>query len=183
MTRMKTWPIIALLAGLSLLPGGALAAEWGGIEPGGTTLEQVRDRYGAPAKETKSKVEGYDTTAWTYEGSRAPTGMIRMVVDFGLLAPDGYKPAVVRVFRLEPKRWIFGQNTIVDGWGVPDRSWSEDNRVNFFYKSGLVVVFEKDGQNALTLYFTVPQPEQPASGSPPSQPPAPASGQPSPPPR
>ena len=76
------------------------AASWGGIVPGDTTLEQVRERYGAPSKETKQKVETYDTTTWIFEGPNAPSGINRMVVDFGLLKPDGFKPNVVRLFVL-----------------------------------------------------------------------------------
>src|SRR5262249_9790675 len=82
------------LGGLALVltllvaaPVAARAASWGGIEPGVTTLEQLRERYGAPSKETKEKTEGYDTTTWIYEGAKAPVGMIRMTVDLGMLKP------------------------------------------------------------------------------------------------
>ena len=43
-----------------------------------------------------------------------------MTVDYGLLTPQGYKPTVVRVLRLEPKPKIFGRNTVIQAWGVPD---------------------------------------------------------------
>jgi hypothetical protein len=172
-------PIAFLIAALLLLPLDAEASEWGGIEPGVTTMAQVRQRYSPPVKETKTKVEGYDTVEWIYEGSRAPTGMIRVVVEFGLLVAGAYKADVVRAFRLDPKRWIFGQTTIVDGWGVPDRSWAEDDKVFFFYRDGLLVTFEKDGQNVLSMYFALPARNQPASGSPPpASPPSPAGGAP-----
>ena len=68
----------------------------------------MRERYGAPTKETKQKVETYDTTTWIYEGPKAPVGMTRMMVDLGILKTDGFKPDLVRVFVLEPKPSIFG---------------------------------------------------------------------------
>ena len=92
--------IVAVLVLALAAPVAASAASWGGIEPGETTLEQVRERYGAPSSETKQKVETYDTTTWIYEAAKAPGGMNRMVVDFGILKPDGFKPTLVRVFAL-----------------------------------------------------------------------------------
>jgi hypothetical protein len=78
----------ALLAGLAIAgllvgPAGAGAEEWGGIEPGVTTIEQVRARYGAPSKETRAKVEGHDTIQWIFEDARAPGGVQRLTVDYG----------------------------------------------------------------------------------------------------
>lgn len=161
--RVLPLALVALLA----LPPAAHAADWGGIEAGVTALEQVRERYGAPSKETRAKVEGYDTVQWTYEGPRAPSGLVRMVVDFGLLTPGGYKPNVVRVLRLEPKPLIFGRSTVVDGWGVPDGISTEGGQTTFFYKIGLLVTFDKGGESAAVMNFTVPQPDQPASSAPP----------------
>src|SRR5713101_8287157 len=78
---MRAIRLIAVALGFSVaLPAAACAANWGGIEPGNTTLEQVRERYGAPSKETKQKVENYDTMTWTYDGPKAPAGINRMVV-------------------------------------------------------------------------------------------------------
>ncbi|MGH7302891.1 MAG: hypothetical protein ACRELZ_06345, partial [Candidatus Rokuibacteriota bacterium] len=70
-----------------LLAAGAAAAEWGQIKPGATTQPEVRSRYGAPTRETPQKIEGYDSLQWTYEGPQAPSGIARMVIDFGLLTP------------------------------------------------------------------------------------------------
>ena len=111
---------LALLLALVLLAVPAAAADWGGIEPGVTTVEQVRERYGQPSKETRPKIEGYDTLQWVYEGDRAPAGIARMTVDFGLLTAGGYKPNLVRLLTLEPKPIMFGKNTVIQGWGVPD---------------------------------------------------------------
>ncbi len=158
------------LFGLLTLPLMAVAADWGGIDAGVSTLDQVRERYGAPSKETRAKVEGYDTMQWTYEGPRAPSGLLRMVVDFGLLTPGGYKPTVVRILRLEPKPHIFARNAVITGWGVPDGISTEGGQTTFFYKIGLLVTFDKDGENAVVMAFTMPQPDRPASSAPPAPP-------------
>src|SRR5262249_20361046 len=111
--------LIAMLA-LSLAAGPAVASEWGGVEPGVTTLEAVRAGYRQPSKETRAKLENYDTVQWLYEGDRAPAGIARMTVDFGLLVQSTYKPNVVRLLTLQPKPGIFGKETVVQGWGVPE---------------------------------------------------------------
>ena len=176
----------AVLLGLLVLaaPGAARAAGWGAIEPGVTMAADVRARYGAPTRETPKKVEGYDTLDWVYEGNRAPTGMVRMTVEFGLLKPDGYKPTLVRVLRLEPKPLIFPKGAILDGWGAPDDVRKADQREIFFYREGLLVTFDDAGVGATSLHFIVPQvppaERQAPAGSPPAAPTAPA---PAPPPR
>ncbi|OGK77502.1 MAG: hypothetical protein A2X52_14395 [Candidatus Rokubacteria bacterium GWC2_70_16] len=170
---------------LAVWPEAGRAAEWGGIEPGVTTAEQLRERYGPPTKETRRKVEGYDTFEWLFEGRQAPVGFIRMTVDFGILMPSGYSPSVVRVLRLDPKPFIFGRDTILDGWGQPDQVGAKDEREMFVYRSGLVVIFDPSGTLATSLYFSVKQPDQPAaapapSAAPPSPSPAPAAPRPPP---
>lgn len=159
--------LLALLLGL---PWPAPAAEWGSIEPGVTTLEQVRERYGAPSKETRATVEGYETRQWIYEGGAAPPGLARMTVDLGLLTPSGYKPSLVRLLKLEPKPLIFGRHTVVQGWGLPDGVGTREGFVTFFYREGLFVVFDKEGESAVNMIFSIPQPD-PAEKSAPSAPP------------
>src|SRR5436190_839063 len=168
-----------MLAGVVALglAGTAQASEWGGIAPGVTTLEQVRERYGAPSKESKTKLENYDITTLTYEGSRAPAGMNRLVVEVGWLAKDGFKPNVVRVFRLEPRPLIFPIQAIMDGWGIPSAAGESGGRPTFFYEEGLVVIFDPQGVNAENMSFTLPQAIPPSAfkGGPagqPGQPPA-----------
>jgi hypothetical protein len=156
-----------------VLGAPASALDWGGIEPGVTTIEQVRALYGAPSKEARAKVESYDTIQWVYEGARAPGGIQRMTVDYGLLTPQGYKPAVVRVLRLEPKPKIFGRNTVVQGFGIPDGISDQDGQDTFFYKLGLIVTFDKEGSEAVLLNFMLPQPDAPASRPAPARPGAP----------
>jgi 3-oxoacyl-[acyl-carrier protein] reductase len=64
-------------------------------------MDVVRERFGAPSKETKQKVDGYETVEWTYEGQRALAGFHRVVVEYGILLPSGYSPNTVRVLRLD----------------------------------------------------------------------------------
>ena len=164
--RLARLAIGGLLAGALAMPGIGSAEEWGGIAPGVTTIEQVRARYGAPTRETRAKVEGYDTIEWIYEESRAPGGVRRMTVDYGLLTPQGYKQTVVRVLRLEPKPLIFGRNTVLQAWGVPDGAGTQNDQATIFYKSGLIVIFNKEGTDSVLLTFTPPQPDPPASATP-----------------
>jgi hypothetical protein len=150
--------LVALaMAGLLLGRGFAAAEEWGAIEPGATTVDEVRARYGAPSKETRGKADNYDTLQWVYEDTRAPGGINRMTVDYGLLTPKGYQPTVVRVFRLEPKSKIFGRSTVIHAWGVPDAITEHNGMDVFFYKTGLLVNFDKEGEEATLLTFTPPQ--------------------------
>jgi hypothetical protein len=150
--------LVALaMAGLLLGRGFAAAEEWGAIEPGATTVDEVRARYGAPSKETRGKADNYDTLQWVYEDTRAPSGIQKMTVDYGLLTPQGYKPTVVRVFRLEPKSKIFGRSTVIHAWGVPDAITEHNGMDVFFYKTGLLVNFDKEGAEATLLTFTPPQ--------------------------
>lgn len=140
------------------------AAEWGGITPGSSTRDTVRERYGNSSRESRGTQEGYETTQWVYEGKRAPVGMKRMVVDFGLLTPQGYRADLVRSFLLEPKPRVFARDIVLRGWGPPDRAGVQDEQRVFFYTSGLVVYFGKDGTDALSMLFTIPQSEPKTSG-------------------
>ena len=148
-------------------PWIAEASDWGGIYPGETTLEQVRARYGQPSSTKRVKVEGYDTEEWLYEGNRVPTGLVRMTLEFGLLTPSGYQPSVVRLLKLEPRPLIFGRQTVIQGWGVPDNVGTQGDLTTFFYRDGLFAVFEKDEGPATILIFSPPQPV-PAPGAKPA---------------
>jgi hypothetical protein len=136
--------------------GAAVAAGWGTITPGESTIASVRTAYGEPSSAAKKKVEKYDTTEWTYDGDRAPRGMNRMVVEFGLLTPTGYRPDVVRTFRLEPKPGVFPRGQVIIGWGKPDKGGTQDDVTFMMYSSGLVVYFDKDLINATAMVFTRP---------------------------
>ena len=153
-----TLGLILVAASVSLTPPAALAADWGGIVPAVTSAEAVRERYGPPTTEVKRKVDNYDTFEWTYEGQQAPPGFNRMAVEFGILLPGGYSATTVRVLRLDPRPRLFSKDTVVTGWGEPDRATTQNDRDVFFYRSGLVVTFDQEGVDATSLFFTVVQP-------------------------
>ncbi|MBI4271714.1 MAG: hypothetical protein HY615_15365 [Candidatus Rokubacteria bacterium] len=163
--------VIALLLGA----GSARAEEWGAIVPGTTTSETVRAMYGPPTRTVPVKVDKYDATQWVYDGARAPAGMQRMTVDFGLLTPSGYRPDQVRTFRLEPKPRIFDRRTVMTGWGVPTKTGREGESDVYYYQEGLLVYFAKDGFNVAAMIFIPPQPDAPPG------PPAPVAPAPTPP--
>ena len=161
---------LLLILGLIVLPAvTAVAADWGQIRPGVTTQSDMRLRYGAPTSETAQKVEGYDTLQWLYDGAKAPTGMNKMTVDFGLLTPAGYRKDVVRTFRLEPKPDVFNRKLVLDGWGPPSRVGKENELEFFLYESGLLVYFGKDDNEVVAMIFTPPQKLPPPSAAPPPQ--------------
>lgn len=155
---------LALLAVL-ITATAALAAEWGTIVPGTTTMESVRAQYGGPTRTESQKLDIYDTTSWVYEGAQAPRGLVRLLVDFGILQARGYRQDVVRSFRLEPKPGVFTRGTVILGWGQPDRVGKQAGSDVFVYAQGLVVIFAKDGGPAQTMVFTPPQPLEPATPS------------------
>jgi hypothetical protein len=139
----------------------AQGAEWGTIIPGTSTMESVRAMYGAPSKTTTTKIDGYDSTEWVYEGTRTPRGIRRLIVDFGLLRSSVYKPDVVRTFTLEPRSGIFQKKAVLSGWGEPSSEGRQGDVPYYFYEEGLFVFFDKDGWEAERLVFTLPQPLAP----------------------
>jgi hypothetical protein len=152
--------VAAALAGL--LPGApARAAEWGLITPGVSTTANVRERYGAPTRTEKKKVETYDTESWIYEGDRSPTGIARMTIEFGLLRDNRYRPEIVRVLQLEPHGATFNRGIVGNGWGLPDGGGKNGDEEFFVYKDGLLVYFNSDGWTVRLMLFTVPQPRDP----------------------
>ena len=164
---MRIFWILGLVV---LFAAPAAASEWGQIKPAETTLRDVRKRYGAPTRETSQKVEGYDSTQLVYEGAQAPAGIVRMTVDVGLLTPTGYRKDVVRTFKLEPKHDVFNLKLVVDGWGPPTRIGQDGDLEFFLYQEGLLVYFNKDKMDAISMIFTPPQPLPPAE-TPPARPP------------
>jgi hypothetical protein len=153
--------LVAVLLAALLLAPAAFAAEWGLIEPGVSTTQTVRERYGAPSRTDRKKVDQYDTETWIYEGDRAPTGLVRLTIDFGLLRDNKYRPEVVRVFQLEPHGATFNRGIIGNGWGFPDGNGRQGDEEFFVYKEGLLVYFNSDGWTVRLMIFTVPQPRDP----------------------
>jgi hypothetical protein len=160
---------LLVMLGLVLLAAPAASgAEWFSVRPGASTQDVVRTQFGPPTKQASQKVEGYDSVQWLYEGNQAPRGMVRATVDFGILTPQGYRADIVRQMMLEPRPGVFTRNTVVAGWGEPDAADVEGGKKVLFYRSGLLVYFDKDGWRAERMYFTPPQP--PAGGVPPPRP-------------
>jgi len=151
---------VAALAALLLAPP-ALAAEWGLIRPGVSTTKTVRERYGAPSRTEHVKIDKYDTERWIYEDEKAPSGIVRMTVDFGLVHDDKYRAEVVRVLQLEPHGGTFNRGVIGNGWGFPDGNGKTGDEEFFVYKDGLLVYFAPDGWNVRLMLFTLPQPRDP----------------------
>jgi hypothetical protein len=150
--------VVALVAGAFVLAAGTVAAEqWGGIEPGQSSMAVVRSFRGSPTRTAKQKVDGYDTEAWLYEDAKAPPGIRRMTVEFGLMTAAGYRPDLVRAFKLEPKPGAFDKHWITQGWGNPDGVGKDGDVEFFFYKEGLFVYFGADGHAVATMTFTPPQ--------------------------
>jgi hypothetical protein len=150
--------IVGLVAAAFTLDGGAAAAEqWGGIEPGETTVAVVKSLRGSPSRTTKQKVDGYDTEEWIYEDAKAPGGIRRMTVDFGLMTAAGYRPDLVRSLKIDPKPGAFDKTSITTGWGPPAGFGKDGDVEFFFYKEGLFVYFAPDGHAVTTMTFTPPQ--------------------------
>jgi hypothetical protein len=141
----------------------ARAAEWGLIDPGRTTMDAVRGRYGAATRTSTQKVDGYDSTQWVYEGAQAPVGMERMVVDFGILTPQGYQPQVVRSVLLHPRPGAFNRALIIQGWGAPTGVGEQGGAPTYLYEEGLFVSFDENVWEVRTMLFTpkqtIPAPE------------------------
>ncbi len=151
----------ALLLGLgAAAPSVAHGAEWGTIVPGTSATAAVRAQFGPATRTSAGKLDGYDTTQWVYEEAQAPVGMNRMTVEFGLLTASGYRPDIVRDFRLEPKFGVFTQQTIVMGWGNPSRVGREENVPIFYYEDGLLVYFDREGWIVERMVFTPRQPRR-----------------------
>jgi hypothetical protein len=155
---------LAALAVFVVLAGAipATAAEWGNIRPGISTTASVRELYGAPTKASKEKVDNYDTEVWVYEEPKAPPGLKKLTVEYGLMVAEKYQPSVVRAFRVEPQPGGFTRRIILLGWGSPDRTGRDGDTDVFVYYEGLIVYFDDTGQDAKLILFTVPQPRDPA---------------------
>lgn len=159
MARQAARAGLAALALVAVLAPPATGLEWGGIVPATSTMETVRARFGPPSRTTAQKVEGLDAQEWVYEGPRAPAGIRKLTVEFGLKLPNGFRPDLVRAFRLEPKPGAFTRATIIAGWGQPSFVHVQESRPDrFFYQAGLVVDFDKDGRTPLLMTFMPPQP-------------------------
>ncbi len=156
---------LALIVGL-LAPAGDLGAEsWGGLTPGETMRAGVEALYGKPSRERSLVEEGRTVAEWTYAGERAPRGLERMVLSFGLLVDGRFVPDVVRSIALYPKPHVFSLRSITNGWGTPDLVGTEEatGRASFHYqKLGLLIILDRTGAWA---EFMLLAPRQRSTGS------------------
>ena len=161
-------PLVLVAAVLVVVAAAGLAgaAEWGLIQPGVSTTQSVRAQYGTPSRVDRQKVDNYDTEKWIYQDDRAPTGIVRLTVDFGLLRDGKYQPDIVRAFELEPHGGTFNRGIVSNGWGLPDRVGQQGNEDVFLYKEGLLVYFAENGWNVRLMIFTLPQPRDPTEEKP-----------------
>ena len=154
--RRRDWIRMGLAS--LLLAGGApaLAASWGGITPGETMRRDVEARYGAPSRTQTVSEEGRASVEWTYVGDRAPRGLERMVVGYGLLRGTAFQADMVRALTLYPKPGVFRVSALSAGWGKPDAIGTDERtgRSAMRYDTqGLLVILDKTGQWAETMVF------------------------------
>jgi hypothetical protein len=151
---------LALLLALLGPERAGRAESWGGITPGETTRAQVQALFGPPSREQTVVEEGRTALEWTYMGERAPRGLTRMAVSFGLLRGGRFEPDVVRALALEPKPHVFSLRAITSGWGQPDAIGTEEatGRPSLqFKKEGLLVILDRTGSWA-ELLLLAPRP-------------------------
>jgi hypothetical protein len=137
------------------------AETWGGLTPGETLRSGVESLYGRPSRERPLVEEGRTVMEWTYAGDRAPRGVERMVIGFGLASGATFNPDVVRSIAIYPKPHVFSLRAISNGWGPPDAVGTEEatGRPSFHYRTrGLLIIFDKTGAWAEMLLFGPPQP-------------------------
>jgi hypothetical protein len=147
--------VALMLAGLVLARNGGVET-WGGITPGETTRAGVERLFGRPSRERTLVEEGRTVNEWTYAAERAPQGLERMVVNFGLMVQGRFVPDVVRAVTLYPKPHVFSFSAIANGWGKPDAIGTEEatGRPSFHYRAlGLLIILDKTGSWAEILLF------------------------------
>jgi hypothetical protein len=167
--RWRRSSVVALGLALVVGPLGVVrnlgAENWGGLTPGESTHAQVESLYGRPSRERPVTEEGRTVAEWTYAADRAPRGLERMVVSFGLMVGGRFMPDVVRAIGLYPKPHVFSLLAISNGWGKPEAIGTEDatGRPSFHYSTkGLLIILDKTGGWAEFMLFG---PRQAAGGS------------------
>jgi hypothetical protein len=146
----------ALIVGMLWLAAGAGAESFGGITPGETTRVEVEKLFGRPSRERTLVEEGRTVSEWTFAAERAPRGVERMVVSFGLMVGGRFVPDVVRAVTLYPNPHVFSLLAITNGWGMPDAIGTEEatGRPSFHYRTlGLLIILDKTGAWAELLLF------------------------------
>ncbi len=137
----------------------ASAADWGGIQPGVSTSQDVEALYGPPVTRHTVVEEGHSAPEWTYTGTRAPRGVDRLVVSFGLMGSSGFRGDLVRAVTLYSKPRIFTVEGITSAWGKPDAIGTNEKTGQTLFRydtKGLLVVMHKSGEWVEVLLFTPP---------------------------
>lgn len=165
MTRFggRRAPGLFLLLAVLGVADPAAAASWGGITPGQTTRREVEARYGRPVRERVVTEQGMTGSEWIYSGDRAPQGMDRMVIGFGLVRGPAFVPELVRSVELQPRARVFSVIQITQGWGRPDAIGTDPatGRPAMRWDArGLLVVLDRSGQWAELMLFA-PEPPKP----------------------
>jgi hypothetical protein len=147
--------LLAVLATL-LVATAVSAAGWGGITPGETRQREVEARYGRPSRERSVTEGGLTGAEWAFVGDRAPRGLDRMVVGFGLVGPQGFTADLVRVLTLYPKPRVFTVASLTQGWGKPDAIGTDEQtkRSVLRYDARAILVFlDRSGEWAEVIVF------------------------------
>lgn len=136
------------------------AEPWGGMAPGQTILREVEAQYGRPTRERMVTEEGRTAPEWTYIGERAPRGLDRVVISFGLIRPEGFKPDLLRAVTIYPKPRVFLLQAIITGWGTPDAIGTDEQsgRPALRYNRGLLIILDPTGAWAEIMLFAPSQP-------------------------
>lgn len=157
---------VGLALAVSAWPAGRLAAEsWGGLTPGVSTRRDVETLFGRPSRERPVVEEGRTVPEWTYVAERAPSGLERMVVSFGLLRGGAFDPDLVRAITIYPRPRVFSLLAITNGWGTPEGIGTEEatGRPSLHYpRRGLLIILDRSGSWAELILFA-PAPAAPAS--------------------
>src|SRR5262249_14262082 len=144
---------------LTMAGPAAVAADWGGIQPGVSTSQDVEALYGPPVARRTVVEEGRSAPEWTYTGNRAPRGVEQLIVSFGLVGSSGFRGDLVPAVTLYPRPRIFTVEAITTAWGKPDAIGTDQKTGQALFRydtKGLLVVMHKSGEWVEVLLFTPP---------------------------
>lgn len=151
--------VAGVLVSLTMIGPVASAADWGGIQPGVSTTQDVEALYGPPVARRTVVEEDRSAPEWTYTGTRAPQGVEQLTVSFGLTGSSGFRADVVRAVTLYPRPRIFTVEGITAAWGKPDAIGTDQKTGQTLFRydaKGLLVVMHKSGEWVEVLLFTPP---------------------------
>ncbi len=79
-----------------------------------------------------------------------------MVVSFGLVRPEGFRPDLLRSVTIYPRPRVFSLQAVVNGWGVPDAIGTDEQsgRPAMRYDTkGLLIILDPSGAWAEIMLF------------------------------